>query len=204
MQKKYMRVVFYLPKNTICASHFNDLNHSNFAVRVIVVPWSSSYSAYTTVFIKSRTRVQRWFKSFLWHVRDSQWWGCLIIVLTGNWAKHLSPFNHTTRAIHHQFTTSLLCSKYGAIPHGNDINRHFNRQITYHYFLQPPYFISIGFEMYSSGVLYITARTKYFEKCQRPVVFPKQPMKIRAPLRFKIAVLSSASNSCIKFYTCFC
>lgn len=120
-----MRFVFYLPKNTICASHFNDLNHSNFAARVIVVPWCSGYYDYTAVFIKSGTRVLRWFKSLLWHVGDSQWWGCLTMVLTGNGGKHLSSFNHTTRAIHHHFTTRLLCWKCGTILHGNDINRHF-------------------------------------------------------------------------------
>ena len=50
---------------------------------------------------KPWTQVLCKFQSCSWHVRDSQWWGSLTIVLAGNKVKCPSSVNHTTRTIHH-------------------------------------------------------------------------------------------------------
>ena len=62
--------------------------------------WCSGYHYCATSFNETWTQVLRRFKSCLWHVGDSQWWGSLTVVLAGNKAKHLSLVNHTTSTIH--------------------------------------------------------------------------------------------------------
>ena len=66
-------------------------------VTAFKAPWCSGYHYCTTWFNKAWTQVQRKFKSCLWSVGDSRWWGSLAIVPAGNKAKRLSSVNHTTK-----------------------------------------------------------------------------------------------------------
>ena len=50
---------------------------------------------------KPELKVLRRFKSCTQSVRDSRWWGSLVMVPAGNKAKRLPSVNHITKTIHH-------------------------------------------------------------------------------------------------------
>ena len=71
---------------------------------LFVVPWRCGVGVITTAQLhstKPEIRFCAGSKSCSRRVRDSQYWGSLTRFLAGNKAKHLSPVNHTTKAIHH-------------------------------------------------------------------------------------------------------
>ena len=70
-------------------------------LRSVLALWCSGYHYCTTSFNKAGTQVLRRLKSCLRRAGDSQWWGSLTMVPTGNRAKRLSSVNHTTKTIHH-------------------------------------------------------------------------------------------------------
>ena len=80
---------------------FKDGLESCFFIKDYMAPWCSGYHYCLTSFNKAWTQVLCRFESCLRCVRDSQWWGSLTMVPTGNKAKHLSSVNHTTKTIHH-------------------------------------------------------------------------------------------------------
>ena len=63
--------------------------------------WCSGYHHGTTSYNKAWTQVLHRFNSCLQHVRDSQWWRSLTMVLAGYKPKCLSSVNHTPKTIHH-------------------------------------------------------------------------------------------------------
>ena len=67
----------------------------------LVAPWCIGYDCCTISFNKAWTQVLRRFNSNMQHVRESWWWGSLVMVLVGNKAWCLSLVNHTTKTIHH-------------------------------------------------------------------------------------------------------
>ena len=66
--------------------------------------WGETGNGYyycTTSFNKAWAQVLHRFKFRSQHVRDSQWWGSLTMVLAGNKAKCFSLVKYTTKTIHH-------------------------------------------------------------------------------------------------------
>ena len=62
---------------------------------------AGGYHYCTTSFTKIWPQVLPRFKSCLWRVGDSWWWGSLAMVLVGNKAKRLSSVSHITKTVHH-------------------------------------------------------------------------------------------------------
>ena len=72
-----------------------------------VAPWCSGYHYCKTSFDKDWTQALCRFKSCLWRVGDSRWWGSLTVVPVGSKAKRLSSV-HKSNSI--QCITILIFS----------------------------------------------------------------------------------------------
>ena len=70
-------------------------------------PWCSGYHYWTTSINKASTQVLRRFKSCLWHVGDSQWWGSLTMTPAGN----KSPFISQPYCKNNSSSSHFSCSE---------------------------------------------------------------------------------------------
>ena len=94
---------------------YKDLPKGLIKRRVILpnsVQWCSGYHYCTTSFIKAWTQVLHRFKSCLWRVGDSRWWGSRTVVPAGNKATTILQKQFIIISISGNMQTSILETIY--------------------------------------------------------------------------------------------